>query len=118
MPAILALEMIPQKQVEPGKGRVLRRPHILLERDHGGQLHREIGTVHFALIFLNDVNPIQKHGLDRILPRPERKRVITQRGIVRIQHERRAALGMADEVRVIHLRSSPLFWRYTHYFAV
>src|SRR5258708_33890810 len=36
-----------------------------------------------------DVALIEKHPLSRVLPRPERQRIITQRAEVRIQHQNR-----------------------------
>src|SRR5215510_3767930 len=37
----------------------------------------------------DDVHAIEKHCLDRVLPRPERQRVVAQRPEVRIQHQDR-----------------------------
>ena len=94
--AILALEPVTQEEVETGKGRMLRWPDILLQRNHRRELHCEIAAVDFALIFFDDIHPVQKHGLDRCLPWPERKRVIAQGRVVRIEHKCRAAVRMAD----------------------
>jgi hypothetical protein len=104
---ILAGETIAQKQVKPRERGILRWLYILFERDDGGQLHREIGAVHLAVIFLDNVNPVKKHRLDRVLPRPKRKRIIAQRGIIGVQHQGRATVGMADEVWMIHNRLTP-----------
>ena len=59
--AILAQEAVTQEQVESGKSRVGRRPHILLERDDRGQLQPRGGTSHLPLIVRNDIHAIKEH---------------------------------------------------------
>ena len=105
-PAILALETVAQEQVEAREGGKLRRLHELLQRDHAGQLQRDGGAAYFALIGFNNVDAIQEHRLDRGLPWPEAERVIGERRIVGVEHERRAAIGMADQVGMEHGPSS------------
>ena len=67
--AILAGEAVAQEQVKPGEGGILRWLHILFERDHRRQLHCETGAVHFAVIFLDNINPFKKDRFDRIFAR-------------------------------------------------
>jgi hypothetical protein len=105
---ILAGEAVAQKQVKPGKRGILRWLHILFERNYRRKLHREIGAVHLTVIFLNDINTVKKHRFNRILPRPERERIIAQRGVIGVQNQGRATVGMADEVWMIHSRLIPL----------
>ncbi len=96
--AILAGEAIAQEQVEAREGRELRRPHILLERDHRGQLDRLRRAAHLALIMRDDVDAIEEHRLHRRLPRPDRERIIGKRRVIGVQDERRARVRMADQI--------------------
>src|SRR5690348_7532104 len=86
--AILALEPVAQEKVEPREGRIARGADISLEGDDGGNAHLEAARVHNATIFLEDVNALEKDGLDRVLPRPQRQREIAERPVVGIQHQR------------------------------
>src|SRR3954454_17921275 len=45
--------------------------------------------MHRAIVMLDDVDAVEEHRLDRVLPRPERQRVVTQRPEIRIQHQYR-----------------------------
>ena len=38
---------------------------------------------------LDDVDAIKERRLDRVLPRPERQRVVTQQPEIRVQHQYR-----------------------------
>ena len=38
---------------------------------------------------LDDIDAVEEYRLDRVLPRPERQRVITQRPEIRVQHQYR-----------------------------
>src|ERR1700751_4153383 len=40
----------------------------------------------------NDVHAVQEHGLDGVLPGPQRERIITQRTKVRVQYQRRPGI--------------------------
>ena len=44
--------------------------------------------MHRAVVVLDDVDAIEKHRLDRVLPQPG-KRVVTQRPEIRVQHQYR-----------------------------
>lgn len=90
--AILAGESVPQKHVEPGKGRMARRLYIGFERNHRGKLHFPVGAADGLLVILHDIDAVQKHSLDRILPAPEREGIITQGSKIRIQNQRGAGL--------------------------
>ena len=102
MPAILAGEAVAQEQVEARERRMLRGPDILAQRDHRRQLHRPVRAAHLALIMVDDVDALEEHRLDRGLPRPQAERVVAERLEIRVQHERRAAVGMSDQIGVIH----------------
>src|SRR5271169_5485662 len=87
--AILANETVAQEYVEPGEGGMRGRLDEGLQRHHARQLDFECGAAHGAVIVLDDVDAIEKHRLDRVLPRPKRQRIITQRPKVRIQYQYR-----------------------------
>src|SRR3979409_2495920 len=87
--AILADEAVAQEHVEPGEGRMRGRLDEGFQRNHARQLDLEGGAAHGAVVVLDDVDAVEKHGLDRVLPRPERQWVITERPEVRVQHQYR-----------------------------
>src|ERR1700748_1889472 len=84
--AILADEAVAQEDVEPGKGGMRGRLDEGFQRYHAGQLNLEGRTAHRAVVVLNDIDAVEEHRLDRILPRPKRQRIVAQRPEVRIQH--------------------------------
>src|SRR3954467_8218572 len=85
--AILAGEAGAQEHVETGEGRVARRLDILLQRDDAGQPHLERWAAHIRVVMIDDVDAVEKHRLDRVLPRPERQWEIAERAEIRIQHQ-------------------------------
>ena len=87
--AILADETIAQEDVEPGESGMRGRLDERLQRHHARKLDLEARAVHRAVVVLDDVDAIEKHRLDRVLPRPERQRVVTQRPEIRVQHQYR-----------------------------
>src|SRR5258706_9420243 len=87
--AILADEAVAQEHVEPGEGGMRGGLDEGFQGHHARQLDLERGAAHRAVIVLDDVDAIEKHRLDRVLPRPERQRIVTQRPEVRIQHQNR-----------------------------
>ncbi|MET3161327.1 hypothetical protein ABIF34_008352 [Bradyrhizobium japonicum] len=87
--AILAGETIAQEDVEPGEGGVGGRLDEGFERDHARQLHFQRGTSDRLIVMRDDVDAVEEHRLDRVLPRPQRQWVVTQRPEVRIQHQHR-----------------------------
>ena len=92
--AILAFKLVPQKQVETRKGGVFGRFDILAKRYDGRDLYIEVRAVDVAVIAGNDIDLVQKHRLDRGLPRPKAQRIIAERGIIGIEHQRRAIFRM------------------------
>lgn len=74
--AILALKAVAQEHVEPREGGMARWLDVSLQRDNRRQSHLEGWRMHDAVIFFNDVHALHEHGLDRVLPRPERERKI------------------------------------------
>lgn len=99
---ILTAESITQEYIEPRKSRIARRFYIGLKGNNGGQFKFGIRAMHNPIIFRNDINAIQKHSLQRILPAPQRQRIVTQWPIVGIQNECRA--GLWRDWRVVHSR--------------
>ena len=88
---------------EAGEGRVGRRFHIGLERNHARQLHLETGAVHRAVVIGDDVHAFEEHRLDRVLPRPQRERVIAQRSEIRVEHQSGETAG-----RNVHVQATLL----------
>src|SRR5258705_10164906 len=64
--------------------------------------------MHLALVMGDDVDPLEEHGLDRGLPRPQAQRIIRQRRVIGVEDQRRAAIGMSDQLRMIHASVSSL----------
>lgn len=91
--AILAGEAIAQEHVEAGKRRGARGLDVGLQAHDGGQAHREAGRGDGAVIFGQDRHPVHEHGLDRILPRPQRERVIGEGAIIGVEDKGGAGLG-------------------------
>src|SRR3979409_2497468 len=87
--AILADEAVAQEHVEPGEGRMRGRLDEGFQRNHARRPDPEGGAGGRAVVVLDDVDAVEKHGLDRVLPRPERQGVITERPEVRVQHQYR-----------------------------
>src|SRR6476659_4168538 len=87
--AVLADEAVAHEDVEPGKGGMRGWLDERLQRHHAWKLDLEGRAAHRAVVMLDDVDAIEKHRLDRVLPRPERQRVITQRPEIRVQHQYR-----------------------------
>src|SRR3546814_7956779 len=96
---ILAGEAVAQKQVEAGEGRMLRRLHILPERDHARDRHRVRRRMNLALVILDDRHAVEEYRLDRGLPRPQAQRVIAQRRIVGVEEIGRAPSKLQSLMR-------------------
>src|SRR5712671_746306 len=108
--AILADEAVAQEHVEPGEGGMRRRLDEGFQRHHARQLDLERGTAHRAVVMLNDVDAIEKHRLDRVLPRPKRQRIVTERPEVRIQHQYRPTALRNVRVQVTPPKHFPAKW--------
>src|SRR5208283_1487494 len=93
LPTVLAGEAVAQENVEPGESGEARRLHVALQRHDRGQPHLERGAPDQRVVFGEDVDPIEEHRLDRVLPAPDRQGIVAQRPKVRIQHESRAVAG-------------------------
>src|ERR1700752_163316 len=87
--AILASEAVAEEDVEAGEGGVGGRLDEGFERNDSGEPDLEARTSYSPVVVLHDVDAVEEHRLDRVLPRPERQRVVTQRPEVRIQHQYR-----------------------------
>src|SRR3546814_9059311 len=81
---------------------MLRRLHILPERDHARDRHRRRRRMNLALVILDDRHAVEEYRLDRGLPRPQAQRVIAQRRIVGVEDERGTAIGMAGKIGMEH----------------
>src|ERR1700730_10660732 len=86
---ILADEAVAQEDVEPGKGRMRGRPDEGFQRHHARQLDLERGAAHRTVVVLDDIDALEESPFDRVLPRPERQRIVTERPEIRIQHQYR-----------------------------
>ena len=100
--AILTLKPVPQEHVESRERRVLRRFDIGFERNDRRQFHRMRGRMNLALVMVDNVDSVEKHCLDSGLPRPDTKRIIAEWRIIGIEDKRRASVGMADKIGVVH----------------
>jgi hypothetical protein len=104
--AVLAAELVAQKQVEAGEGHLLLRLHVVLEDHHGGDPDRGGRRMDELVIGRHDLDPVEPGGLDRLLPRPERQGIVGQRTIVGVQDQ----CGMvAQRRRVPHEGGPELF---------
>src|SRR5829696_7778474 len=88
--AILAGEAVAKEDVESREGGVARRLDVGLERDDGGEPHLEARTSDRLVVFGDDVHPLEEHGLDRVLPAPDRQGIVAQRPVIGVEDERRA----------------------------
>src|SRR5436190_19336716 len=68
--AINATETVAQEQVEPGERRIFVGPNELPQGNDGRKLERAAWAVDLSLIMRDDVDPLEKHRLDRRLPGP------------------------------------------------
>ena len=100
--AIDAAETVAEEQVEPGEGRIFVGPDELAQGDHRRQLHRGRRAVHLPVIMGDDVDAFEEHRLDRGLPWPQRQRIVAERRIVGVEHQRWTGVRMAEEVGMIH----------------
>src|SRR5262249_61962757 len=77
--AILAAELVAQEHVEAGEGGLGRGLYKGLERNHAGELHLQARAAHRAVVLGDDVHPLEKDRLDRVLPRPQPQREEAER---------------------------------------
>src|SRR5579872_395542 len=68
--AILADEAIAQEYVKPGEGRMGGRLDERFQRHHARQLNLECRAAYRAVVMLDNINAVEEHRLDRVLPRP------------------------------------------------
>ena len=85
--AVLASEFVAQEHVELGEGGIERGPDVSLERDHARQLHLEGRGADGAIVFGNDIDAVEEDGLHRVLPAPQRERIVGQRPEIGVQHQ-------------------------------
>ena len=70
---------------------------------------RALGLVYPCYCTRGDIAAaLQEHRLDRGLPWPQRQRVEGQRRVIGVEHQCRAAIGMADQLRMIHAGATSL----------
>jgi hypothetical protein len=105
--AILAAEAVAQEDVEAGEGRVTGRFNVGFEGYDRGEADLEGRTSHDLVVFRHNVDPVQEHRLDRILPTPDGQGIIAQRPVIGIENEGRAGLRSHNRLDVYrHLTSS------------
>ena len=68
--AILAGKAIAQEDVEAGERRVAGGGHVFLQRNDARQLHLQRGAAHADIVMIDDVDAVEEHRLDRVLPGP------------------------------------------------
>ena len=108
--AIDAGKAVAEEQVESGERRIFVGPDELPKRDHRGQLQRPARAVDLALIAIDHVDPLEEHRLDRGLPWPEAQRVVGQRRVIGVEDQRRAGIGMSDELGMIQRQQPFVRW--------
>ena len=104
----MAGEAVSKKNIEAREGRLSRRLHIGFQRHNRGQAHFKVRTSDRLVVMRDDIHPIEKNRLDRILPRPERERVIAQRTKIRIEHQGRTSLRRDIRLEVNRQTGHPL----------
>src|SRR5208283_1262420 len=90
--AVLAGEAVAQEHVEAGEGWLARRPDIGLERYDRRQPHLEGGAFDHPVVVRDDVDAVEKHRLDRVLPAPKRQRIVAQGAKIGVKDQRRTVL--------------------------
>src|SRR3546814_5426539 len=73
---------------------MLRRLHILAQRNDARDRHRSRRRVDFALVIFDDGDAVEENRLHRGLPGPEAQRIIAQRRIIGVENKGRTAIGM------------------------
>src|SRR5881394_3516191 len=86
---VLAGEAVAQEHVESSERGMRRRLDEGFQRHHARKLDLERGAAHRAIVMLHDVDAVEEHRLDRVLPRPQRQRIVTERPKIGIQHQYR-----------------------------
>ena len=97
--AVLAVEQVAQEDIEAGEGRPAVQVDVFLERDDAGQAHLEARRAHHAVVLRDDIDPLQEHGLDRVLPRPDRQGKVAQGPKIGVEHQGRKPVGRGHNVR-------------------
>ena len=85
--AILTMEAVAEENVEAGERRFTGLRDILFECDDAWKPHFEARASNHMVVFGDDVHSVEEHGLDGILPGPERKRKITERPEIGVENE-------------------------------
>jgi len=95
--AILAEKTVAQKDVKAGKSRAARKWHILAKRNDAGNLKLAARRMYRAVIVGDHVDAIKERSFHRVLPRPYRQRKVTERPIIRVQDQRKAAVERGQQ---------------------
>ena len=95
--AVLAGEGVAQEEVEAGEGGRAVLRDVALQRHHAGHRHLERRRTHHVVVGRDHAHAVEEHRLDHLLPRPQGQRIIRQRPIVGVEHERRPAGRRAGE---------------------
>ena len=108
--AVLAGEAIAQKHIEPCECGIECRFHVGFERDDAGQTHLEAGASHIAVVLGDNIDAIEKNGLHRFLPAPERQWVVAQRPEIGVQDQgRKRVWNGGVRIHVSSVQSVPAF---------
>ncbi len=85
--AILAAEFVPQEKIEAREGHALLGSYILFQDHDRGDAYGASLASHDLVILGHDHHPVEKGRLDRLLPGPERQRIVGERPEIRVQHQ-------------------------------
>ena len=109
--AILAMKPVAQEHVEPRERRMRGRLHERLQRHHAGKLDFKGGAAHRAVVMFDDVDAVEEHRLHRVLPGPQRQRIVTQRPKIGVENQNRPTTLRDMRVQVTLLAPSALTLR-------
>ena len=84
---VLTREAVTKEYVEARERWLSLQGYVFPERDNTRKLHREAWRVHLVFVFRDHIDPVHKHSLHRVLPRPDRERKIAQRPKIRVEDQ-------------------------------
>ena len=80
--AILATELVAQKKIKAREGHALLGFYIVFQHDDRGYSKLASLAAHHLFVFGDDGDAVQEGSFYRLLPRPQRQRVIGQRAVI------------------------------------
>ena len=84
---VLTREAVTKEHVEARERRLSLQGYVFPQRDNTRKLHREAWGVHLVFVFRDHIDPVHKHSLHRVLPRPGRERKIAQRPKIGVEDQ-------------------------------